>query len=173
MSRKALDQIPRFLVTSATTTAADTNQQVTVQFPIGRLIGGGNSQQLVELLWVELYHGTTFNAHDDCVGIGISTQDTAFNCLGPADYMKTAGALCAFTNTMCLLTSGAVMKQQPMIYDWSLEGRGRLVATENLYINFDTAGAGATQDWTVFLYYRVVKATLQDYLALLQSQQNV
>lgn len=128
---------------------------------------------LVEILWAECYAGGNLDADGDARGFALSTQDTSFNCNDTGVYMGTSGALGAKAQKMGISTNGGGVIEQPMIIDWSLEGRGKLVATENVYVNFDTTGAGTTQTWTVFIYYRIVKASLSDYLGLLQSQQNV
>lgn len=167
-----ISQIPRFLIVEGTTSQADTNDQEVATFPIGRLISGGQHQALVELLWAELYFDGGLDADNDTIGYALSTQDTAFDCNQPGTYMKTTGALGAYCEKINMTTSGVMRTTIPFIMDFTLQGRGKIVATENIYVNFDTEGAGTVQDWCVFIYYRVIPATLQEYLALLQSQQN-
>lgn len=174
MSKKNIhNQIPRYLTLSGTPTVNNSPDQQVATFPIGRLVGQGNQQLLVELLWAELYHNYSLTGSGQKIGMGVSTQDTVFDVADPAGYMATSGALGVITQRFYVATSGGAATKVPIIIDWSFGERGKLVATENIYVNFDTDSAGSAAPYTIIIYYRIVPATLSEYLALLQSQQQV
>lgn len=161
------DVNPQFLTATVTQTAADTTTTQQVNVPIQRLPNTGRAQVL-EILSVKYNHRNVGLVAASRVNVFISTASfgtTATNYGEPRVFS-------CYADDIDLVTSGATTTFFP--FEDDLEdsaGHGFLVATDQIFIQCNSANTTAANIVDVKFYYRWKNVTLAEYIGIVQGQQ--
>ena len=187
MKRKATDTLtggtkdvnPQFLNFEVTTSAANTFTEVTLGTPIVRVgTGPANSRSVImEILKVfvefpelDLDAAAATN-RVEILTIATTTQGTTQFRLGNPRCLVRA--VHSVRNAFTAAGTGMLdVQNDPVVIDLTDgDGHGVLVATDNIFIGFNTAGFTAVALTSGKILYRFKEVELVEYIGIVQSQQ--
>lgn len=171
------DVNPQFFVMTAPQSAADTTTTTAFNIPIQRL-PSGKSAQVMEIL--------KFIVDFPTMPVIAATTESGDNMVC-AVTTKSFGTTAVTSNEPTLLLFGRVQRfgaftaggsfgyqaaSMPMVVDLTDgAGHGYLVATDQLYVQVQSAGTGQSNTCNVRVLYRWKNVGLNEYVGIVQSQQ--
>lgn len=170
------DVNPQYMNITVTQSAADTTTTQTQAIPIQRLPSGGRAQ-VMEILKI-LATTPSFSA---IAAVG-ETEQTMNIFLSTTSFGTTATT---FSEPRVIwninkVRRGAFTAGGTYAYEYSLldtidltdgAGHGFLVATDNLFLQYNSGGTGATNTCRMKILYRWKDVSLSEYIGIVQSQQ--
>ena len=161
------DVNPQYMHLTATQSAADTSTTTAFPIPIQRM-PDGRTAQVMEILKIFYTVASPPVETDNNLSIFISTSSygtTATNYAEP----RVFGAYLRF---IYITTSGMILNEQPYSQDlMDGAGHGYLVATDNLYVQINSAGTSLANVARIKILYRWKNVHLAEYIGIVQSQQ--
>lgn len=167
MSRRGgqSDKYPQQLIVEQTEPGVDAFGEVEVQLPIPRVGMQVNRPWVFELLRVtcvpnvSLGHGV-----NNSVQAQISTVELA------AIRADTRVLFYNFWGSD-LTTTGAAAQDMGVQREYATGDRGILIATDRIWLGFDSNATGLNCHCTWMLQYRVIQVNSLEYVGILQAQQ--
>lgn len=166
---KGWDKHPQYLHFSAAQSGADATTTTTLALP-REAFSHPNQPTILEILGVYFEHSANTTEANSYVRAMISTRSLGTTAaLGPDNAAVIAWFLKKVDDFGTATT--VVESMYPFFYPTSVDGYGILVATDNLYIQIDSAATTATNTVRGKILYRFVRVGLSEYVGILQSQQ--
>jgi hypothetical protein len=165
MARNGLDKNPQFMGTRVVESAANTFTDTEFRLPLPRL---GTTRIVMEILKVFAKLETLPEmAAGDAVEYGIS-----FRAMTTMPDLDDGDVLCIFRQEDHLNTSGEISYVYPFVQDLTGgDGNGVLVATDSLQAFIQGTSQSAALTASFKILYRFRRASADDYIGIVQSQQ--
>lgn len=162
------DVNPQYMHLTATQSGVDTTTSTAFNIPIQRLQNAGRAQvmEILKVFW-DLSALDGIEVDSSLIGV-LST--TSFGTTA-ANYGNTRVVDFARADRR-LTTSGTFQGSNPVIHDLNDgAGHGFLVGTDNLYIQVQSGGTGATNSIYCKILYRWKDVSTTEYVGIVQGQQ--
>lgn len=162
------DKYPQLLtVTSTAQTAADAAVSVTIPTPIPRF-GSSARPWVFEILSIEVVPTIPTVAVPARNILEAQLSTVAPTGITPNDTR----VFWNYRLDINCVTDQTWQTSTPYLIDYASGGRGLLIATDNIYLYFDTTGTGAaTNSVTLKILYRLITVPLTEFIGIVQSQQ--
>lgn len=169
------DEYYQLLRFTGTLDVTDTAKQFVLAIPVPRIFNNKNQPRIIEVLWAKFW-GTEPTATANGRGsVWMLSTSSVLNVSGDItlDPGTAPGVFGALRWAGSIVTSGAMQVEQPKVMNFEDNtGRGYLVATDKIYIYYDTIAAGAATSFSMMLAYKFVDVTAEEYVGIVQSQQS-
>jgi hypothetical protein len=160
------DVNPQTMVVRVTESAADTTTTQSQAVPVQRLQDKGKAQ-VMEVLRV-IFNVNTFAEVDASITACLTTRNFGTTAVGTNDPSMIA----FYQLAVRLTTSGQYSQVQPFFYDCTDgAGHGMLVATDQIFLQAQSATTGVAVVCDARILYRWKNVTVQEYVGIVQSQQ--
>lgn len=183
MKRGAPDQLtggskdvnPQQINIVLTQPGVDTDLNLQLPLPIPRLPTKQGKNLVIELLWVEYFWETPAipaAGTQSLVQVVMSTN--AFGAaVAPNGCLEDNRTLSVYRTAILNATSVGFQQVQVKETDDTTDqsGHGILIATDNIFFNFQSTATGVANAVVVKLGYRWKEVTLVEYIGIVQSQQ--
>lgn len=170
------DVSPQWMSFSATQSAADTTTTVTQAVPVQRMPTSGRAQVL-EVLRVVFEH-TAFQAIAsatealDSIAAYISTSSFGTTNTTWAEPRVFAGFAKYDRGAFTAAGTYAFVDNRHISQDLTdSAGHGVLIGTDNIFLQVQSSGSGASNVVAVKILYRWKNVSLSEYIGIVQSQQ--
>jgi hypothetical protein len=174
------DVNPQFLSGALTLSAANTVTEVAIGTPIVRVGAASPSHAVImEILKIyadlPVYDQTAAGATTRTVALSFTTAST-----GATPFQAQLDNTRCFAsferqqmNAFTAAGTGILQfKETPMVFDLTDgAGHGVLIATDNIFVQGDSAGQAAASVFRFKILYRFKKVSLVEYIGIVQSQQ--
>lgn len=172
-SKHAHDLYPQWFTAQITQGSADAAIQGTVNLPMPR-IPNSNKPTIIELLFYEIYIRPTFAAANNEYIWAVTYDDRTITTADSATFNnngRTIGVDHLLVSSIGTTPATFVKNQFPIVHNLQAnDGRGVLVAGDQMFVSFDSANTTGTMTTVFKFYFRYVDVALQEYVGLVQSQ---
>lgn len=147
-----------------TETAANTFTQSAIAVPVMRVGMTSNTAQVIEILWVEfsITSVEAFNAAGEECNVQLTQQSAS-----SIRFLDDVDVIASFAWTMCLLTSGAAVREDVKHIDLTDgAGHGMLIASPNIFLGAQSNGLAAAGTYACRIGYRFKNVDLREYVGL-------
>lgn len=162
------DVNPQWLKFRVTQSGTDATTSGSTPLPVTRLANPSNPT-IVEVLKVKFFpYGQTPAEADHVIQGYLGTKNLGTTATNPSE----ASLIAAFRQNWQITTSGATNLTEPIENDLTDNaGHGVLVATDNIYMQLQSASTAQTNTCDVWILYRFKRVTTLEYVGIVQGQQ--
>lgn len=160
------DVNPQWYKFSCTQSAADTTTTTAIPLPVPKL-PSSKKPTVVEVL--KVYWDNQVNVEtDNFIQAILSTKNYGTTVPSITD----GGIIDQIYQAIKITTSGQIISIAPVIHDLTDgAGHGMLVATDNIYLQVNSAATSQAIPVVCWILYRMKEITLAEYIGIVQSQQ--
>jgi len=168
------DVNPQWFNMTTTTIANDTYIQTQFPLPVQRLLQNNRSQVMEVLkvyIQVDPSIGTAATQTNFQKLVQITTKSLTASVTLEEPTLIALARFDSFNAFTAAGTYAAFGPNNPIVFDLTDgAGHGLLVATDNLYIGYDTNNVGATSKASAKILYRWKNVSETEYVGIVQSQ---
>lgn len=162
------DYSPQLMTIAAPQSGNDTTTTTTLALPTEKVGGGSSSSaRIIEILKVYFFWDSTLIETDNTCSAYLSTKN--FGTTSTTFSEPTVFA--AMKRELCLTTSGQAINNHPVTFDLTDgAGHGFLVATDNIYVQTQSANTAQANTVRVKILYRFKQVGTLEYVGIVQGQ---